>query len=143
MYIIGPVIINGPQDATVCMNTKTEFNCGFLGANPLHVVPDWRIVSRSENGSVISNVTHDGVDIAHKRINGLRWSPDLTSGYNNATNSKLLVGPVNKTHNQSSYQCVIESISGSIVSSVGTLTVVGEAIIFVYIDCNNVSMGFM
>ena len=39
-------------------------------------------------------------------INGLQWVPDLTSGDNNATNSKLVVGPVNMTHNQSSYQCV-------------------------------------
>ena len=31
---------------------------------------------------------------------------DLTSGDNNATNSKLLVGPVNMSHNQSSYQCI-------------------------------------
>ena len=59
-------------------------------------------------------------------MNGLQWSPDLTSGDNNASNSKLLVGPVNKTHNQSSYQCIIRSTSGNLVSSVGTLTVVGK-----------------
>ena len=123
------MIISGPQNATVCISAKAKFNCGFSGANPLHVVPDWRIVSRGEDGSVTSNVTRDGVDIAHRRINGLEWSADLSSGYNNAPNSKLLVGPVNKMHNQSSYQCVIVSISGSIVSGVGTLTVVGKAII--------------
>ena len=60
-------------------------------------------------------------------INGLQWVPDLTSGDNNATNSKLLVGPVNMTHNQSSYQCIFHrGQGGSFKSSVGTITVVGK-----------------
>ena len=131
-FIIGPQIISGPQNSTVCVNDKAEINCGFSGANPLHVVPNWRIVSRSDNGSVISNVTHNGVNIARGHINGLRWSPDLSSGYSNSPNSKLLVSPVNMAHNQSSYQCIIASISGSIVSSEGTLTVVGKTAMHVY-----------
>ena len=134
-FIIGPQIISGPQNSTVCVNSKAEISCGFSGANPLHVVPNWRIVSRSDNGSVISNVTHNGVDIARSHINGLRWSPDLSSGYSSSPNSKLLVSPVNMSHNQSSYQCIIASISGSIVSSVGTLTVVGKTTMHVYY-CN-------
>ena len=123
----GVAIISGPQDTTVCMNAKPKFNCGFSGANPLHVVPNWRIAFRSEDSSIISNNTYIGLDIANGRINGLKWLPDITSGYNNAPNSKLSVGPVNMTHNQSSYQCIIRTVtSGSIISSLGTMTVVGK-----------------
>ena len=34
------------------------------------------------------------------------YEPDVTSGPNNATNSRLLVVPVDETHNQSSYRCI-------------------------------------
>ena len=124
---IGLSINNGPQDTTVCMNTVAECDCGFSGANPYHVFPEWRIIYRSDTGSIISNFTVDSEDILLRPMNGLQWSLDLTSGENNAPNSKLLVGPVNKTYNQSSYQCIIPTISGRIISSVGTMTVVGKA----------------
>ena len=127
--ILGFSITNGPQDTTVCMNDMVEIYCGFTGINPSFVVPDWRIVFRSDDGNVISNDTIDGLDITNRLINGLQWLPDLTSGDNNGTNSKLLVGPVNMTHNQSSYQCIFATVSGSVVSSVGTMTVVGKTII--------------
>ena len=108
-----------------------ECYCGFTGASPSVAIPNWRIIFRSDNGSIISNDTIDGVDIVIRNINGLQWVPDLTSGANNATNSKLLVGPVNMTHNQSSYQCIFTfaSLDGlkSVISSVGTMTVVGKA----------------
>ena len=94
--------------------------------DPDTVIPDWRIVNRSNDGSIISNNTIDGDDIVKGLINGLQWVPDLTSGDNNAPNSKLLVGPVNMTHNQSSYQCTIEIINCTIISSVGTITVVDK-----------------
>ena len=130
LMILGLIITNGPQDTTVCMNAMAECNCGFTGASPNFAVPNWRIVFRSDDGSVISNDTLDGDDIADRLINGLQWLPDLTSGDNNGTNSKLLVGPVNMTHNQSSYQCFFtSSVGSSIISSVGTITIVGKAII--------------
>ena len=90
------------------MNTIAECDCGFTGVNPYFVIPDWRIVLTSDDGSIISNNTIDGDDIDNGLINGLQWIPDLTSGNDNAPNSKLLVGPVNMTHNQSSYQCIID-----------------------------------
>ena len=80
-----------------------ECYCGFTGTDPNFVRPNWRIIFRSDDGSIVSNDTVDGGDISQRLINGLQWVPDLTSGDNNATNSKLLVGPVNMTHNQSSY----------------------------------------
>ena len=111
----------------MCMNAMAECYCGFTGASPNFVVPDWRIVFRSDDGSIISNDTIAGSDISNESINGLQWVPDLTSGDNNATNSKLLVGPVNMTHNQSSYQCIFtRGQGGSVISSVGIITVVGK-----------------
>ena len=131
MYVyvfVGLIITNGPQDTTVCMNVMADCYCGFTGTDPNFVNPDWRIIFRSDDGSIVSNDTIAGSDISNERINGLQWVPDLTSGDNNATNSKLLVGPVNMTHNQSSYQCIFaRGQGGSITSSVGTMTVLGKA----------------
>ena len=114
----------------MCMNVMAACYCGFTGTNPDFAMPNWRIVFKSDNGSIISNDTTDGQDISDGLINGLQWLPDLTSGDNNGTNSKLLVSPVNMTHNQSSYQCVFRRIGGgSVISSVGTMTVVGKTTI--------------
>ena len=129
MVLVGFTITNGPQDTTVCMNTIAEVYCGFTGTDPNFAIPNWRIVFRSDDGSIISNDTINGDDIFNGLINGLQWLADLTSGDNNGTNSKLLVGPVNMTHNQSSYQCIFSRIGSSVISSVGTMTVVGKAIV--------------
>ena len=126
--ILGLIITNGPQDTTVCMNAMAECDCRFTGIDPSLAVPSWRIVFRSDDGSFISNDSINGLEVLNRLINGLQWLPDLTSGDNNGTNSKLLVGPVNMTHNQSSYQCIFAIVSGSAVSSVGTMTVVGKTI---------------
>jgi len=130
-------ITNGPQDTTVCMNDMAECTCGFNGANPLLTTPNWRIVTRSSDGSVVSNITINGMSIVHDKDDGLKW----VIGQANSTsspNSKLVVGPVNETHNQSSYQCVfpvnqiINGITqtGIVHSSIGTLTVVGKNLLF-------------
>ena len=137
MYLInctvGLNISKGPQNTTVCMDFMAECECGFTGATVGTTMPDWRIVYRSDSGSIIYNTTIDGRHIFDNKINGLKWLPDYESGPLNATNSKLLVGPVNMTHNQSSYQCMF-SIGSSrgrinVMSSVGTMTVVGKALI--------------
>ena len=113
------------------MNNIAECNCGFTGTNPDFVIPNWRIVLRSDDGSIIRNNSVNGLDIVQGLINDLQWIPDLTSGDRNAPNSKLLVGPVNMTHNQSSYQCFFNLLnSNSIISSVGTVTVVGKTTIY-------------
>ena len=103
-----------------------ECYCGFTGTDPNFIAPNWRIIFRSDDGSIVSNDIINGLDIINGSINDLQWVPDLTSGDNNATNSKLLVGPVNMTHNQSSYQCIFAIVGGSVISSVGTMTVVGN-----------------
>ena len=87
LIIVGFIITNGPEDTTVCMNAIAECNCGFTGTDPNFAIPNWRIVFRSDNGSIISNDILDGDDILDGLINGLQWFPDLTSGDNNATNS--------------------------------------------------------
>ena len=83
-YSIGFVITNGPQDTTVCVNAMAECYCGFTGVSPNTAVPDWRIIFRSDNGSIISNDTVDGEGIVNRLINGLQWVLDLTSGDINA-----------------------------------------------------------
>ena len=110
----------------MCLNSTAECDCGFIGENPNAVIPKWRIIFRSEDNSIISNYTFNGNDIRNKSENCLQWIPDLTGGVNNVSNSKLLVGPVNMTHNQSSCQCIIEIYRDTIISSVGTITVVGK-----------------
>ena len=105
-------------------------NCGYTGTNlnPNSTVPNWRVIWKNDDGDVVSNVTYNGIDIAHGNINGLQLlhdDYDLTSGNYTAS---LLVGPVNKTHNQSSYQCCFFVTShGDVISNVGTITVVGKA----------------
>ena len=132
LMILGLIITNGPQDTTVCMNAMAKIYCGFTGISPDFVVPSWRIVFRSDDGSILSNDTINGLDITNRLTNGLQWLPDLTSGNNNGTNSKLLVGPVNITHNQSSYQCIfIRGQSDLILSSVGIMIVVGKPTIYI------------
>lgn len=119
-------ITNEPQDTIVCLNDIAEINCGFIGDSHEHIFPDWRIINRSDNGSIISNMTYNGEQIFHGSINGLQWIPDRGRGEINATNSKLLVGPVNKTYNCSSYQCIIRTTNDTIKGSEGIITVVGK-----------------
>jgi len=61
-----------------------------------------------------------GENIISDSTDGLEWIPDLT----NPNNSVLRIGPVDETDNQSSYQWTL--LSGTVVSEVGTLTVLGE-----------------
>ena len=119
------------------MNDMAECACGFDGVSVLTTIPDWRIVTRNSDGSVVSNVTINGRDIVRDKNDGLEW----VIGQANSTsspNSKLVIGPVNETYNQSSYQCVFpvnqiinETTQTRIVqSSIGTLTVVGKNLPF-------------
>ena len=110
-----------------------ECTCGFEGDDPRTTIPDWIIVTRATNGSLISNRTFDGVEIVVNRHPGLRWQVGQLNA-TSAPNSGLLIGPVDLTHNQSSYQCVFtinQLVNGLIQiqivkSIVGTMTVVGK-----------------
>ena len=112
-----------------------KLTCGFEGTtfNPVTTIPDWIIITRATDGSVISNVTIDGGEIIDNKHDGLRWVVNQINA-TSSPNSRLMFGPVNMTHNQSSYQCVFTistPINGliqrqSVKSSIGTLTVVGK-----------------
>ena len=114
-------ITNGPQDTTVCINQVANCTCGFTGADPNFVVPNWRIIKRRD-GEVVSDETISGSEIIAYTNDGMEWIPDLLNG----NNSVLRVGPVNGTYNQSSYQCSFASLNRIIESSIGTLTVLGK-----------------
>ena len=94
---LGLNITNPPTNVTVCINTVAEINCGFIGANPNLVTPNWRIIMRNDNGSIVSNETILGGNIAANLVSSLEWVPDTNSGEDNASNSKLIFGPVNNT----------------------------------------------
>ena len=132
LYVhIGFNITNPPQDVTVCINNVAEINCGFTGVDPQFIAPSWIILTRNSNSSIASNKTVFGSAITANHVSGLQWIADFNSGVNNAPNSKLLFGPVNETHNQSSFQCFFTNLRNQILatSSIGTLTVVGKMIV--------------
>ena len=116
------VITNGPMDVAVCSGGSVSIPCGFTGASPLTSLINWRIIRRSDDGSVVSNETLSINDIINNIDDGLMWYPDVTSGGNSAPNSALIVGSLDESHDQSSYQCFLNDDE----SSIGTLTVFGE-----------------
>ena len=118
-------ITNGPMNTRVCTGSIANISCGFVN-DSVNFVPSWRIVRRSDDGSVISNMTVSASDIVSNNNDGLEWVADTTSGVNMSPNSRLLVGPVDETYNQSSYQCSFTVGINTIESSVGTLTVASE-----------------
>ena len=123
------VIVNGPTDIIVHTGAIGIMPCGFVNDSS-SIQPVWNIITRSNNGSVISTEMLTANEINSDNNNGnsdhLVYEPDLTSGSNNATNNRLLVGPVDETHNQSSYQCIFDLAGGDVISSIGTITVAGE-----------------
>ena len=105
----------------MCINQVANCTCGFTGADPNFVVPDWRIIKRRD-GVVVSNGTISGSETIRNTIDGLEWIADPLNG----NNSVLRVGPVDGTDNQSSYQCSFALLNGITESSIGTLTVLGK-----------------
>ena len=126
--IVALVITNGPMDTTVCTGSIANISCGFINADPNILVPNWIITRRNDDGSVISNMTVSSNDIINNNNDGLEWVADLTSGEDMSPNSRLLVGPVDETYDQSSYQCIFSLLSGTVESTIGTLTVAGMCV---------------
>ena len=120
------MITNDPMNVTVCSGTKAKISCGFTVVDPFNTIPNWRIIKRNNNGSVISNKTVSGMDIRINKFDDLRFIIGLNENANNADGSYLLVGPVDDTYNNTSYQCVF-NISNTIIESntAGTITVIG------------------
>ena len=113
------------MDTTVRSGSVANISCGFVN-DSANFVPNWNIIRRSNDGSVISNMSVSGSSIVTNPNDGLEWIPDHDSGVNMSPNSRLLVGPVDETYNQSSYQCAFAVGLSNIESSIGTLTVSGE-----------------
>ena len=124
MYLsVALTITNGPQDTTVCTNQVANCTCGYTGVDPNFLVPNWRIIKR-RNGEIVSDEAISGTEIITDTNDGLQWIADPING----SNSVLSVGPVDRTDDQSSYQCFFALLSSSIFSDVGILTVLGESV---------------
>ena len=128
----GLMITNNPDNITECLNDHIPFltipiPCGFTGI-PATTLPNWRIIRRAENGSVISDITRNATDINDNRNDKLYWVANETSiKENNSNNSYLSVGPMDKSYNRSSYQCSFQLDDNTIIKSkVGTITLFGE-----------------
>ena len=118
-------ITNHPMNVTVCSGTKANISCGYTGVSDFFTIrPDWRIIKRSNNGSVISNVTVTGMDIRFNKFDDLNFA--VVTNDNRADGSYLSVGPVDDTYNNTSYQCIF-TINDTIIESdtAGTITVNG------------------
>ena len=118
------MITNPPMDVTVCIRDTTNIPCGYSGVDPTITKPTWRI-NRTDSGSNIVAVVNINADNDSGNDDGLVWMIDLTSGPNNASGSVLVVGPVDETFNQSSYQCIF----GRRMSEAGTITVAGMCLL--------------
>ena len=116
---------NSPVDTIVCIGSIASIPCGFSNVTDV-LVPNWNITMRSNDGSIISN------EFSVNAINtddddGLEYFTDTVLGDNMSPDSRLEVGPVDESDNQSSYQCIfVVAGSGTFKSSTGTLTVAGE-----------------
>ena len=120
------MITNGPMNVTVCSGTTAKISCGYTGFTVLaSAVPNWRIIKRNNNGSVISNKT---VSIKKYNNDVLKFFIILKKKGNVSTadGSYLSVGPVDDTYNNTSYQCIF-TINDTIIESdtAGTITVIG------------------
>ena len=107
------------MDVTVCTGDTVNIPCGYSGVDPSITQPTWRI-SRTDSGSNVLSVGIINADNDSGNDDSLLWVPDLTSGPNDASGSVLVVGPVDETFDQSSYQCIF----GARLSETGTVTVV-------------------
>ena len=120
------MITNHPMNVTVCSGTKAKIPCGYTGVSDLfNTSPNWRIIKRNNNGSVISNVTVSRMDIHSNKTDGLEFLINISND-NSAGGSYLSVGPVDDTYNNTSYQCIF-TINDNIIESdtAGTITVIG------------------
>ena len=124
---LAPMISNGPMNVTVCSGTKANISCGYTGVyDPFNIRPNWRVIKRNNNGGVISNETVSGMDIRSNKFDDLKFIVHISGNNNNASGSYLLVGPVDDTYNNTSYQCIF-TINDNIIESdtAGTITVIG------------------
>ena len=120
------------MNVTVCSGTKANISCGYAGVDPFRIRPNWRIIKRNNDGSVISNETVSGMDIVLNKFNDLTFIVRFLG--NSADGSYLSVGPVGDTYNNTSYQCIFTINDTTIESdTAGTITVIGTCFGFNFI----------
>ena len=114
------MITNGPVNVTVCRGAKANISCGYTGVyDPFNTRPNWRIIKRNNNGSVISNETVSGMDIRSNNIDDIHA---VINHEVNANRGYLSVGPVDDTYNNTSYQCIFTINDNIIESDTATMT---------------------
>ena len=132
------------MNVTLCSGTKAKISCGYTGvSDPLKIKPAWRIIKRNNNGSVISNVTVSAHDVIDDKSDGLEFFIVVRDD-NSADGSYLLVGPVDDTYNNTSYQCIF-TINDNIIESdtAGTITVIGMYVCTHIIIANYKKLHFL
>ena len=113
------MITNGPMNVTVCSGAKVEMSCEISSSSITS--PNWRIIKRNNSSIVISNKTLSEVDITNNPTDGLKKKNESLDNY---VVFSLIVGPVDETYNNTSYQCIFTINWDIIESTVGTITVI-------------------
>ena len=54
------------------MELRLNISCGYKGVDPFKIRPNWRIIKRNNNGSVISNETVSGMFIREDRFDDIK-----------------------------------------------------------------------
>ena len=129
ILLVDIVITRNPADTEACLGNVASMPCGFTGADPHITIPEWIRIIRKADGRTQTIIIPSGELIAGS-YPGHRWEPDLTSGPLNATGSKLLIGPVDETYDQSVYVCSFATIGGTIKSNPGILRTIGKIEIY-------------
>ena len=57
----------------MCSGSVANISCGFVNANPNNAVPNWRIVRRNADSSVMSNMSVAAIEITTNTNDGLEW----------------------------------------------------------------------
>ena len=124
VLLVDIVITRNPSDTKVCLGNFANMPCGFTGADPRVTIPEWIRIIKNADGTT-QTVTISSSELISHSYPGHLWEPDLTSGPFNAPGSRLLIGPVDETYDQSVYVCSFSTVNGTIKSNPGILTTAG------------------
>ena len=128
-------IVKDPINTTVFIGKFANLSCSSVGASANRIVPDWLV---GKNNVLPTKRIYSGYEIVNKHVENIKWIPDLNTG----TNGTLLVGPVDKNDNGSTYQCVFSFSDGSVYSKVAVLTVIGVGM-YIYIAIHTVTQKLL
>ena len=125
MFIVHVVVITrDPSNIDVCIGDTVNMPCGFTGADPRVTIPDWMRTIRNDDGTM-RTIQISANELLQGSYPDHRWIPDLTSGVSNSFRSRLEIGPVDQSYNQSVYVCSFLTVNGTVYSNPGILTIIG------------------